>query len=194
LLAAGVASRIVFAGQYEFPSMLLLSIQYFLVGIVSRLVLSRLQPLPVSATLLLLAACPLVAYTRSLEMGLWALFAIFILQESGLLATPSRGFAFLQYVLGTNPVIRNLGTFSYSTYLIHLPVIAIVVHFYDTWRPIRQQTDIVIATALALAVVLIVSPLAYYLVEKPFIDIGKRKRAARGDDARIASAVSTRAP
>jgi peptidoglycan/LPS O-acetylase OafA/YrhL len=194
LLAGGVASRIVFAGQYEFPSMLLLSIQYFMVGIVSRLVLSRLRPLPVSATLLLLAVCPLVAYTRSLEMGLWALFAIFILQESGLLAPSSRGFALLQYAVGTNPVIRNLGTFSYSTYLIHLPIIAIVVHFYDAWRPIQQQMDIVIATALALVIVLIVSPLTYYLVEKPFIDMGKKKKAARADDAHIASTVSTRAP
>lgn len=190
LLLAGILSSIVFKGQYEFPSMLLLSIQYFMVGIVSRLVLSRLRPLPASPLMLLLAVCPLVVYTRSLELGLWALFAIFILQESGLLAAGSRSFSLLQYALGTNPVVRSLGTFSYSTYLIHLPVIAIVVHFYDAWRPIEQQMDIVVATALALVVVLIVSPLTYYLIEKPFIDMGKKKRAARTDGAHAGPAAS----
>ena len=190
LLAAGIASSIVFEGQYEFPSMLLLSIQYFMVGIVSRLVLSRLRPLPVSPVILLLAICPLVVYTRSLELAVWALFAIFILQESGLLAGGSRAFALLQYALGTNPVMRSLGTFSYSTYLIHLPTIAIVVHLYDAWRPIEQQMDIVIATVLAIVVVLMVSPLTYYLIEKPFIDIGKKQRVARADVARMGPAGS----
>ena len=190
LLLAGIVSSTVLRGQYEFPSMLLLSIQYFMVGIVSRLVLSRLRPLPVSPVILLLAVCPLVAYTRSLEIGLWALFAIFILQESGLLVNNSRSFALLQYVLGTNPVVRNLGKFSYSTYLIHVPIIAIVVHFYDAWQPIEQQTDIVIATALAIVVVLIVSPLTYYLIEKPFIDLGKKKSAVRAAGTPIGSAAS----
>ena len=188
LLFAGILSRIVFQGQYEFPSMLLLSIQYFMLGIVSRLVLSRLRPVPVSPAILLLVICPLVVYTRSLELGLWALFAIFILQESGLLANSSRSFALLQYVLGTNPIIRNLGKFSYSTYLIHVPIMAIVVHFYDAWRPIEQQMHVVIATALAIVVTLIVSPLTYYLIEKPFIDMGKKKKPARAEDTPIAEA------
>lgn len=176
LLIAAAASRIGVKSLYDFPAMLLLSIQYFLVGIVSRLVLARLKALPVDPGVLLLAVLPIAAFAHSLWFAIWLLFCIFMLQESGLLAQPSRAFSLVQYLLGTNPLIRALGKFSYSTYLLHIPLFVIVVHYYAQWRPVVQQTDLIVAVALALAVTLIASPLAYYLIEKPFIELGKKQR------------------
>lgn len=176
ILALSIAARLGVDHLYQYPAMLLLSIQFFMVGIVSRLLLPLLPSLKVRPEILLLALLAAVAYAHSLALAIWAVFLVFVLCESGLLAAGSRLFAAVQYAAGTNPLIRNLGKFSYSTYLVHIPVFAIVAHYYGAWRGLDTREETRAAIGIAIVVVLAISPLMYRCIEKPFMELGKVRR------------------
>jgi peptidoglycan/LPS O-acetylase OafA/YrhL len=178
LLGLSIISKVTVEHLYQYPAMLLLSIQFFLVGIVSRLALQKLPPLKVRPEILMLAALAAVAYSRSVTLIIWTAFFIFVLRESGLLAD-SKVLSAVQTVFGTNRVIRDLGKFSYSTYLVHVPIFAAVGHYYGQWYGLHDPDDMRNAIAIAIAVVLILSPLMYRLIEKPFIELGRRTSWAK---------------
>jgi peptidoglycan/LPS O-acetylase OafA/YrhL len=178
LLGLSIISKVTVEHLYQYPAMLLLSIQFFLVGIVSRLALQKLPPLKVRPEILMLAALAAVAYSRSVTLIIWTAFFIFVLRESGLLAD-SKVLSAVQTVFGTNRVIRDLGKFSYSTYLVHVPIFAAVGHYYGQWYGLHDPDDMRSAIAIAIAVVLILSPLMYRLIEKPFIELGRRTSWAK---------------
>lgn len=178
LLGLSIVAKVSVEHLYQYPAMLLLSIQYFVVGIVSRLALQKMPPLKVRPEILMLAALAAVAYTRSVTLVIWTVFFIFVLRESGLLAD-SRALSAVQTVLGTNRVIRDLGKSSYSTYLVHIPIFAIVGHGYGQWHGLQNPEDMRAAMAIAIAAILILSPVMYRLIEKPFIDLGRRTSWAK---------------
>jgi peptidoglycan/LPS O-acetylase OafA/YrhL len=61
-----------------------------------------------------------------------------------------------------------LGRISYSLYLIHLPVLLALVHLF--WAKVALQYILLCALLLSL----LIADLAYRIVEKPSIDLGRR--------------------
>jgi peptidoglycan/LPS O-acetylase OafA/YrhL len=85
---------------------------------------AQAQRRPVGEPAVRLLAIPSVLI-KSRELLIWSLWMTFILAEDGRLGS-SKVWHGLAQVLATNPVVRMLGRASYSTYLVHLPMFAIV--------------------------------------------------------------------
>ncbi len=184
LLAAGWAFTHYAGDQYGWaPSMLLLAIQWFLVGIGSRLAVEHVRGHGVRQLVLFGAVAAVIAATRSKELMIWTVFYGFALFET----RPLRGNGALErvtaqlvHLVATNPVVSTLGKISYSTYLVHIPFLCLVVHLWGA----PTQADMVNAMLLGLALLPLVSWLLYKGVEAPFIALGRRlvqrRRGSRG--------------
>lgn len=177
LLAAGWAARRWWGDDYQYPSMLLLGIQYFVIGMVSRLALDRMAQLgrhilPAMGLLLIAALA-----TRNLALVIWVPFlAVIVLQHAG-----RRGAAVtrLEWWIASNPLARLMGKVSYSTYLIHIPLFSIVMYAWSQFQPLSSQSSQQAAIGLAMLLLPFVSWALYQWVEKPFIAFGKKLSLSR---------------
>ena len=161
------------------PSLFFVSVQYFLIGIISRLLLVHLPKLNCSPWLLMLALMTLMQYLNTLVGQIWAVIFCFCLFEAGLVGDNStrggRLFNWFMYMATNNGVVRYMGRISYSTYLAHIPIFVIVVFSYDSmFGAIKTREEMRLAVTYALVAVLILSPLLYEMIEKPFINLGRR--------------------
>ncbi len=175
-IASAMALQGVF-GRWLYPSMLLLGLPFFMIGIGSRLAIAGMAAaggMMVAVGLGLFGA--LVAHSVgefALVAGVWAAFLLFALVEQ---LPPNGGVKFVKmlgWIAGGNPVIRWLGKVSYSTYLAHIPVLSLVVGTVFLIDPAASET--VIARAALLGVVLTV-PASYLLfeyVEQPGNALGR---------------------
>ncbi|HEY2773502.1 MAG TPA: acyltransferase [Candidatus Binatia bacterium] len=85
------------------------------------------------------------------------------------------------YRLFCNRALAAVGRWSYSLYLVHLPVMVYTFHWLRLWRPGVFLTWNVQTLAVAAAVVVMsvaLSALTYRFIEKPFLDRKKRIGAA----------------
>ncbi len=176
-LSLFAASKLYIDDLFQYSSMLLLSIQFFPVGISTRLALSYCKPN--WKTFLLFTIVFMLLLTRwRLEALCWALWCVFIFREAGLLRLgPKTGNAIdgMRTTLASNQYITALGRWSYSTYIVHIPIFSIFVYMaiYGLGMP-KDQTSIQIVL-LASAVTLV--PLSYMLyrfIEKPGIQLGAK--------------------
>ena len=78
------------------------------------------------------------------------------------------------WLVALNPVLRALGKVSFSTYLVHVPVLSLVVGLYVGLTGGQSQLGIVLATILAMLLVAPASFLCFALVERPGVNAGKR--------------------
>jgi peptidoglycan/LPS O-acetylase OafA/YrhL len=91
--------------------------------------------------------------------------------------------------------IRKTGVYSYSIYLIHGPIMIVLMELYKAWFPgIENQPFLFFAAALSTWLVIFpLSALMYRWVEMPGIAMGKRllwlwsERSARQVGARVVS-------
>ena len=159
-------------GEWQHPSMLFLSIHWFLIGILSRLWLDASGKLHFWAgpVLLVVAACLL----RSLrwELLIWAFFHAAVLSERSPGALPAVIKRPLAWVTA-NPMITALGRVSYSTYLVHLPVFSIVLSL-GLWYGASGQRAAVALLGVAAVLIVPISFLLYSMIERRFIRIGGR--------------------
>lgn len=111
-----------------------------------------------------------------LFFGLWVAFGhfesdAFSLQcvwTSWFLAYSVFGFFFIfrqKSIPGIESALSFLGTISYSVYLLHFTILMLVLHFFSPSLPLFLGL---------LVSVIVLSHFSYKLVEKPFIDFGKR--------------------
>jgi len=71
--------------------------------------------------------------------------------------------------------LRKLGIISYSTYLSHVPIIVICQYFILKFYPSPGKNEmLIILTAFAVPLIIIVSLVLHSAVEKPFINLGRR--------------------
>ena len=173
LLALLYASSHGMLGHWKYPSFLPLAIHYFLIGIFSRLALEKGSILPDIVLLLVIVA---VGRSGKYELLIWALFFVIILIEQGRLPRPAPATLARVAIEACvwNRIVQRLGRWSYSTYLIHIPIFAIFVGTGRTWLGMTSQTDAVLLVALSIPVVLAASWGMYELIEKPGMAAGRR--------------------
>lgn len=177
LLCGWVISEKFLSSEYQYPAMLFLSIQFFLVGIFSRLLLEKLPPIKISPLAMYLAPLPVFTYFKNIELTIWWLFYIFCLIECSILkgrinaGRKGIGYWFMQCV-AINPTLRYLGRISYSTYLAHIPTFVIVCYLYGGGLAISSQPQMQEAVILAMLACIPISALLYHAIELPFIKIG----------------------
>ncbi len=172
VLAGGAIARAGYLGTYAMPSMLLLSIQFFLIGIASRLYLELPHRLGVNATVFLLLGLGAVLVLHSVVATIWFVFFTFILVENDRLK-PTRFVHAVMHAIATNRVIGYLGRISFSTYLIHYPLFTLSILL---WPGAAQasKNEMLLHLWAVLPVVIVVSAGLYQWVEKPFIKFGAR--------------------
>ncbi len=174
LLVLHVAFRSGHFGVWLYKPFLPLAIQYFLIGIFSRVVLEYRPLKRVPPELLIVTGAIAAILAGRLAMLIWATFFTIVLYEQGYIARASKPFSLFARLIALNPYISTVGKWSYSTYLIHIPVFAIVVGGAIKIFGPQSQTNYVVLLALCMPIVFVVSYVLYRFIETPFIDLGRR--------------------
>ena len=173
MFVVGVVTRRLMLTSFLLPSLLILCLQWFAIGIGSRLVMEvlRKRNVTLSASVLFAVLAIPCVLIKSRELLVWSLWMTFILAEDGRLR-PSKVWHRLAQVLATNPAVRTLGRASYSTYLVHLPLFAIVGYVWHAFSPIDSVPELQAMLALSIPVIAIASLAMYRWIEKPGIRLG----------------------
>lgn len=159
--------------RWQYEGFFFLAGDLFLIGIFSRMALERLRQGASPLIYLALAGVLLVQVDIKATL-IWVFFFALTMMEAGFIARP-RGLATVHRVLALNPVITALGRWSYSTYLIHIPLFSVLVGFYVGQVGPENVTQVAVAGILAVSLPLLVliSALLFRFVEKPPIRLGK---------------------
>jgi len=155
--------------HWKYPSLLPIAMPHFLIGITCRLLITETRlPRFYWAAIVLAAAI----FSDWLAVLIWVVFYIIILSEADKVKLPAV-FGGVMRLLVHNSVITNLGKWSYSTYLIHIPLFSLIVGGYAMLSEGEvSQTAVGLLTVVAVLLTIPVSYLLYEKVEKPFINIG----------------------
>jgi len=167
----------------------------FLIGIGSYHLYARLseasgfRPLAsVSAAALLL--CAVFTGWHPVALTAWALgFGCIVVRGNDPLAR------LLGLIRGTllHPWLQHLGKISFPLYLVHWPVIILILSTLLRIRPdVSSHTALVVLAATAIPAILIAADLIHRIVEKPMMDFGKKfdRRPSPAKPAAAAEPVS----
>ena len=168
-------------GVWREPAFLPLSLQYFMLGILSRLVLGQGNLSRSPPPLLLALGVGAFLLIGAREALIWSMFYAFVLLETGRIKLPL--LANLAAVVALNPLLATIGRWSYSTYLVHVPIFAAVVGGAEAYLGVSSQSASFVLIALCMPIVLAASKLLYLFVEAPFIKIGRRLTERRPEPA-----------
>ncbi|MFG1209601.1 acyltransferase [Xanthobacter flavus] len=170
-------------GYWSYPSFLPLSIHYFLIGILSRQCLGQLQRNEVRVEAFVAVAALIAILSGPVEALVWITFLSFAMLEIGLMRLEIFGGARIMAFFVLHPTVARIGTWSYSTYLIHIPVFSVVVGTATLFLPSVSQELVVLLVVTSLPIVLLVSWLSFTFIEKPFNSIGRKlaRRLAEGE-------------
>lgn len=161
-------------GEWQYPAFLPLTIQYFLIGILSRAVLEYRPLANAGAELLVVLALITIKFASAIEAIIWIAFLACAMSEAGRVSFKVPGANFLTDVFVKNRFIATIGTWSYSTYLIHIPIFSIVVGTYLQLGGIPSQFAVVILLACCVPVTLLLSWLLFTVIESRFNRIGRQ--------------------
>jgi len=161
-------------GVWLYKPFLPLAIEYFLIGIFSRLALEYRPLIRMPPELLLAAGATAALFAGKLAMLIWVTFFILVLYEQGYVARASKLFGLFARLVALNPYISTVGKWSYSTYLIHIPIFSIVVGGAIKLFGPQSQTTYVIWLVICMPLVFFASKYLYRFIEVPFIDLGRR--------------------
>ncbi|CAN0627664.1 exopolysaccharide production protein ExoZ [Burkholderia multivorans] len=163
LIALWIASHRGIFGVWAYPSMVLLAMPLFLVGMLTRLFWSRLQKSPVLLVLSGGAVAGFFAGSHKHEFWVWTLFIAAALQEPN----PKRNRVLA--MLTANRIATKLGSASYSTYLVHIPLMVSAVSLAIKFGGPHMQRNVIAAAAMTLILLVPVSLILYTHVEKRFM-------------------------
>lgn len=161
--------------EWQYGGFFFVASSYFLIGIMCRLALDRIERKESCVEFLLLAV--LLALTvDKLAVAVWLLWFGIVLYEAGFLKL---GSAYLRAITGAIALNRGvglLGRWSYSTYLIHIPVFSALIGSYGlAVGPVNMRQDVAAVILLAaFPLVACISVLLYKYVEKPGIAVGRK--------------------
>lgn len=168
--------------HWQYPAFLPLALQFFTLGILSRAFMPLLARLYAWIVPAALAASVLAPRSISLEIAIWGVFlcsACIEFRRARGEATGSQLPRRFLSMFTSNRVATSLGEFSYSTYLIHIPLFSIfgwlMAQAADQWT----QTICMISTLCAVIVLAPLSALLYRHLELPFIQVGARIISSR---------------
>jgi len=170
-----VLSKLYLKDQYQYPSMLFLSIHFFMFGILTRIFLDLKR----YRALVLLVPTTLLIW-KPLEGVIWMVWCCFIFCEAGLIhhGVLSKAINIAARWLATNPINTLLGRWSFSTYLVHIPLFSVAVATLPVLRHTVTQDAVWFALLVAMLLLPLVSWFLYRHVEMAGIRWGG-KLAAR---------------
>lgn len=174
---------------WDFRSFLLSSIVFFAIGMFSRIYVREITAMLRSRRSVIVQVLVVIAalvfadaftdYTLGRELAMWLIAMHAVASEMDASRDKSRLHSIgagAMAVLSWRP-LRHLGEISYSTYIIHIPVIAAWFWLFGRGnRDLSQSAAIVIGLSSVLPVYL-TSLASHRLVERPFIRLGARLTA-----------------
>jgi peptidoglycan/LPS O-acetylase OafA/YrhL len=160
---------------------------YFAVGIATRLVFAQLPTFRVYPAAAMLIAGGFVLLSHDfLPFFFWLAFIAWLRLEqpqAGSNGALDRCFK----VAFNSPAARYLGVRSYSTYLVHEPLIHIIVYICIKRFALGMTATFVVSLLTAPVATVLAAMVLYRYVEAPAIDLGRKLFAER--QSRVASAV-----
>lgn len=161
-------------GHWQYPAFLPLALQYFLIGILSRAVLEYRPLTNAGAEILLVLGLITLKFAGTIEAAIWVTFLASSLSEIGRLkfSIPLANRTVSLFM--TNNLIAKIGTWSYSTYLIHIPIFAIVVGSYTSLVDRPSQWITVALLVLCMPIVLATSWFLFRGIESKFNNVGRQ--------------------
>jgi peptidoglycan/LPS O-acetylase OafA/YrhL len=161
-------------GAFDDPSFLPGAGLYFATGIATRLVYPKLPTLSsYPAALMILAGGLVLLSSYLLPFWCWVAFITWLRVENA--TDPiSRGIDRIADVALNSKIARYLGTRSYSTYLIHEPIIHILVYVCIKKYALGIGPTVAITFITVPILTLGASILLFRYVESPFMAFGKR--------------------
>jgi peptidoglycan/LPS O-acetylase OafA/YrhL len=161
--------------EWQYPSVLPLALHFFLVGILSRLylpVLARYCYIILPLGFLIVVLAP---ETLKTVFAVWGVFLFSVCVEfrsaKQLGLKYSKLSSFLTNIT-SNAIIRSLGTLSYSTYLIHIPLFSLVGWITAMFAGEWTQKLSIISVIISCILLVPISALLYKWIEVPFIRLG----------------------
>lgn len=175
LVVFSLTSKYIFGADYEFPSMLALSLWLFVVGILSRLLLNYDLVFQKSPLIFMITLVVVFLILRNPELMIWSVAYTIIAVESEKFSSGFDGriIRTIKWIL-TNRTSRWLGSRSYSTYLLHIPIFSLILYLYGHGMGLIKPNEIWILLAISFPVIALISWILYACIERPFIKIGAR--------------------
>jgi len=163
-----------YLGTWSYASFLPLSIHYFLIGIISRLILEELIAKQFRAETVIVLSALIATIAGPLEAVIWSVFFTFILVELEVVGIESPFLRMASTLLVFNSKVARTGSWSYSTYLVHIPVFSVVVGSATVLSANISQLMASLLILVSLPVVLLLSKAMFSFVEQPFNKIGRQ--------------------
>lgn len=178
LYLLGVVANSGVIGKWAYPAFLFLSIKYFLIGILSRLMIEKfkqnkkLWELPIVVVITF-------ALANAIESVIWICFFTIALIESKRITNVPNFFHKILNIFVLNNIVGNLGKWSYSTYLIHIPLLMLIIGGVGKiFGTDLISLNVLISLILAcVPVIVLVSWLLYSTIEVGGINFGKKVSA-----------------
>lgn len=180
LLAVQYAAGLYLGPLWEFPSFLPLAIGYFVVGIFCFLAMDLAGKDDRGFWLCVAASAIICLFLNRIAVGIWIVWYCLVLVEvriiawrPGLLPKPLQR---VLYHTTRSPLLAEMGKWSYSTYIVHLPLYGILVGAYGLAVGGGAAMNPVVITVLVIAcwpLTLVLSGLLYKTIERPGIRLGQ---------------------
>jgi peptidoglycan/LPS O-acetylase OafA/YrhL len=166
-------------------------ISYFAIGILSRLTMERMSKGEFHLDFLLITAALILTIDTRAAI-IWLVFFALAASEAGLTDLKIPALRFFGKIAAFNSVTSRLGMWSYSTYLMHVPIFSIVLGTYVRLfgvENVSQSTSLFLLLA-SFPFIAILSGLLYSTIEDPFRKMGGRlaKHLQRSDQAQTLKA------
>lgn len=178
-IAGFIAFKLGWLGAFVMPSTLAFGAPYFALGIVTRLCLPNISTIP---KLQLAAFAILSGVTiwldAALPIILWAIFFAYLCLERSDLVIARKARAGADFLFKSS-VAQSLGARSYSTYMVHVPIIQILVVAVASIGGISLATEVCVVAILSIPLTLAASFLLYTYIEVPIHAYGKKRFAFR---------------
>lgn len=186
LIGCNVLRKLVSSYSFGFGAFLPLKMEFFTIGIISFYFYcfckgkgsQVLKPVYIFLIIVLfglgiLSFLPFdFLAKRAFSILLWFIpFGAIIAEAVGLHFKP---FNSIRYILNL-PILQKMGKASYSTYLLHVPVIWTLIWLTSTFSPHMDKAFLlVVVLILGFPIIIGISSLSYERIEKPFIRVGKQ--------------------
>ncbi|HWA01153.1 MAG TPA: acyltransferase [Caulobacterales bacterium] len=186
---AALATLIAFAGAYLFKHQvfgvysnyanLAGGLWLFVIGIASRLALPALKAMLPPFSAIAIAAAGFIPFANGIAPVLfWIAFVAFLARppkQEFLADRVASGFAGMLFA---SWLPRTLGARSYSVYVLHMPLLDILLYLLPLHALTQVQAFALLAPSVAVST-LIASELMYRFVERPMIRLGAQLAAPR---------------
>ena len=162
-------------GQYRLDSALPLALPMFLTGILGRLafpVLSQIRMPVLAAGILGLVAGATVP--EFMAIGLWLAFYAYLIGRQQPLHGADRTVVQFADLLFKGRIARWFGARSYCVYLVHWPLLQVLLLALALRLPKNTALAAVELAALLIPLTILAAELLHHFVEQPGIAVGKR--------------------